>query len=212
MLRIDTLTFSDFQINTYIISGENKECYIVDPGCYYDLEKEKLKKFIQENKYIPKLIINTHGHIDHIFGDSFVKNEYNLKIAANKLDEPLMQSALLQAQLFGLDFNTIPKIDEYIDENSILELDNEKIKILFVPGHSPGSIALYSESSNFVIAGDVLFKSSIGRTDLMGGNYETIINSIKTKLLSLNDKVIVYPGHGQSTTIGIEKRTNPFLI
>lgn len=212
MINIKSFTFSDFQINTYILYNEKNDCIIIDPGCYYEREKQQLKLFIENNKLQPILIFNTHCHVDHILGNTFVKNLYHIPIAAHHDDEPLIVRAKEQAIMFGFNLDSVPKIDNYLDEGQYIELGDEKLKLLHVPGHSPGSLVIYNEVNNFIIAGDVLFKGSIGRTDLPGGNHELLIKNLHEKLLVLNEDSKVYCGHGPETTIGAEKRTNPFLI
>ena len=205
MLNIHSFSFNDFQINTFVISNEENECIIVDPGCYYDAEKVQLKDFIDNNNLIPKFIINTHCHIDHILGNSYIKSTYNIPILAHKDEELLIKTAKEHGLIFGFNIEIPPPIDQYIENNEIIKLGDNTLKCYHVPGHSPGSIAFHSENDNFILAGDVLFNGSIGRTDLPGGSYETLINSIYTKLMVLNDDLIVYPGHRPSTTITKEK-------
>ena len=212
MIRINSFAFNDFQINTYVLFNDNNECIIIDPGCYYESEKEQLKSFITKNKLNPILLLNTHGHIDHILGNAYVKATYNIPIAAHADDEFLINSSRDHGTVFGLNAEPSPPIDKYVDESESIKFGNEELKVLHVPGHSPGSVAVFNKSSNLIIVGDVLFNGSIGRTDLPGGDYNTLINSIKTKLFTLDDKMVVHPGHGPSTTITIEKQTNPFLI
>lgn len=212
MLQTKTFIFNPFQENTILIIDDNsKETIIIDPGCYNENEENGLKDFITEKGLNVIRLINTHCHIDHVLGDDFIKNLYNVEIEAHKLEEPLINGAKEHGEVFGLHIDKAPKIDKYISENDIVKLGDEEIKILHVPGHSPGSIVLYSEKSKFLIAGDVLFNGSIGRTDLPGGDYNTLINGIKSKLLVLNDDIIVFSGHGENTTIGKERTTNPFL-
>ncbi|MEZ5017199.1 MAG: MBL fold metallo-hydrolase [Flavipsychrobacter sp.] len=211
MLSLQSFTFNPFQENTYIIHNEEKHCWIVDPGMYNAAECAILSKYINDTDLIPQAIINTHAHIDHIFGVDYVKETYNIPFGIHKLEQPVLDSAAGSAAVFGLDFKTAPKPDFYISDIPNYQLDNESIEIRLAPGHSPGSIIFYSAADNWLIGGDVLFAGSIGRTDLPGGSYDTLINSIKNQLYTLPDDVIVHSGHGPATQIGIEKRTNPFV-
>ena len=211
-MKIHRFIFSPFQENTYVIWDETtKESCIVDPGCYSDQEEEEFKDFITSNKLKLKYLINTHCHIDHIFGNSFVKNEFNPIFLVPEDDVPLLDMAIAQGKQFGIKVKPSPVPDEFIKESETLNLGNIEMKFLFTPGHTPGEYSIYFPSENICITGDVLFKTSIGRTDLWGGDFEILLNSIKTKLLTLPDDTIIYPGHGDSSTIGQEKTHNSFL-
>jgi len=211
-MKIKIFVFSPFQENTFVIWDEvtNKSC-IIDPGCYSTSEEEELKNFITSNKLTVKYLINTHCHIDHIFGNSFVKNEFNPKFLAPKEDVPLLEMAIEQGKQFGIKVKPSPLPDDFIEESQPIRLGDVELKFLFTPGHTPGEYCIYIPSESICITGDVLFKESIGRTDLWRGNFETLINSIKTKLLILPDETAIYPGHGGSSTIGYEKEHNSFL-
>jgi hydroxyacylglutathione hydrolase len=211
MTHIETFVFNPFQENTYLLYDETKECILIDPGCYTPEEKETLTGFINNNQLKLIKVVNTHCHIDHILGISFVVDQFGIPFEAGKEDEFLLVNAVEYGKMFGLDIENPPVISRYLVEGEELRFGNTSLKLLNVPGHSPGSFALYSEKDGFVITGDVLFSGSIGRTDLPGGDYETLISSIKSKLLPMEDEIIVYPGHGPATSIGMERRTNPFL-
>jgi glyoxylase-like metal-dependent hydrolase (beta-lactamase superfamily II) len=211
MITIKSFVFNPFQENTFVLSDSTNNAIIVDPGCYTDNEKALLKSYVSQNQLKPVKLVNTHCHIDHVVGINFVKNEFNIPFYANESEEKLLQSAPEQAQVFGFDIDEPPAIDYSIDEGDVIEFGNSKLTVLHVPGHSTGSVALYSEKEQFIIVGDVLFDGSIGRTDLPGGDYATIIKSIKNKLMVLPHEVVVYPGHGPSTTLKKEHDTNPFL-
>jgi len=211
MVKVSTLAYNDFQINTYILIAENNECIIIDPGCYYEQEKDHLKNYIEENNLKPILLLNTHCHVDHVLGNGFVKEVFDIKLKAHKEEGLLYKHAYEQGQLFGFEVNKLPPIDEYLDEKNKIVFDNTELSIIHVPGHSPGSIAFLNKRDNFIIVGDVLFNGSIGRTDLMMGDYDTLIDSIQKNLMVLDENMKVYPGHGPYTTIGKEKQTNPFL-
>lgn len=213
MLSLQSFTFNAFQENTYVIYNEKKQCLIVDPGMYASEEVSQFCKYIDDNKLKPEAIINTHAHLDHIFGVNALKAEYNIPFCIHKADLPVLNGAAGSAMLFGFSrFKDIPKADEYIADSIMYQLGDDEVKILFVPGHSPGSIAFYYAQDNWVISGDALFNGSIGRTDLPGGNHNQLLDSIKDKLFTLPEETVVHSGHGPTTQIGIEKATNPFLI
>ncbi len=211
MINIKTFVFNAFQENTFILYDDTNDCVIIDAGCSTENEEMQLKNFITENKLTPKLLINTHCHIDHILGNSFVTNEYNVKNLAHKDDLFFIEKAKEIAITYGLELNEPSLPDNIIDKEGELSFGNSTLKILHVPGHSPGSIALYNDENKFVIVGDVLFNGGIGRTDLPGGDYNVLMRSINKKLFVLNDDVVVFPGHGSTTTILKEKTENPFL-
>lgn len=210
-LQIHTFVFNPVQENTYVIWDESGECAIVDPGCLNDKEFEKLDGFIQAKNLKPVKLINTHGHFDHIFGVEKCRAAYNLKWEAHCGDNAWIEGAQAKAALFGLMVQPVSLPDVELNEGETVSFGNTTLKIFHVPGHSPGSICFYDEKSQIVITGDVLFNGSIGRTDLDGGNYETLIAGIKAKLLTLPIDVLAYPGHGPATTIGDEKARNPYL-
>jgi glyoxylase-like metal-dependent hydrolase (beta-lactamase superfamily II) len=212
-MKVSRFTFNMFGVNTYILWDDiSREALIVDPGMINEKEQKEIKAFLDANNLNLKHLINTHMHIDHAFGISYVKENYNLKLECNLEDQFLAQRLKEQANMFGL---PIPmsdlQIDKDLKDGEKIQLGDEHISILHVPGHSPGSVVLYAPQSNFIISGDVLFNTSIGRTDLPGGNYAQLINAINNKLMTLPDDVIVYPGHGPETSIGYEKQNNPYL-
>lgn len=212
-MKVKGFTFNPFLENTYIIWDEtSRECAIIDPGMSDPKEEEELKSFVKNNSLNVEYLINTHCHVDHILGVAFVKEEYNPVYLIPEKDLLLFENAETQGQMFGVAVNKLPKPDKFLSENENIIFGNESISNLFTPGHSPGEFSLYAEESNFCITGDVLFKESIGRTDLLGGDYETLINSIRSKLFTLPDEVVIYPGHGDDSTIGYEKLHNPFLV
>lgn len=211
-MQIQVFTFNQFFENTIIVFDKTKECVIIDPGCYTISEKDTLQKYISINNLVPVKLINTHCHIDHILGNNFIAKTYDLELEMNANDMELIKSSNEIAQLYGFtDYEMSPLPKKFLNEGDTLEFGNSQFKILFTPGHAPGHISLYSEKDGLLISGDVLFNNSIGRTDLPGGNYDLLIESIKNKILTLNDNTIVYCGHGPSTTIGNERLNNPFL-
>lgn len=212
MLKIERFVFSVFAENTYVIWDETSlEAAIVDPGCNNFDEENILKKFIESKNLTVKYLLITHCHIDHIFGCKFVKDSFNCEMLVPQKDEYLIDLMVDVAKGYGVDFKPSPKADGYLTEETPIKLGQEDIKILSTPGHSPGEVCLYSNDANICITGDVLFKESIGRTDLWEGNLDTLLDSIKNKLLFLPDETVIYPGHGEASTIGDEKMFNPFL-
>ena len=211
MISIHSFTFNPIQQNMYVLFDETKECVIIDPGCYDDTERGILAKFISDNQLKPVKLLNTHCHLDHIFGNGFAAEKYKLKLEINKNDQPILDAFKMSCDLYGMNCDPSPQPSVYLEEGDIITFGNSKLEILFTPGHSPGSITFYNREQKFMIAGDVLFYGSIGRTDLPGGSHETLINNIKTKLFPLGDDFKVFSGHGQMTTIGAEREHNPFL-
>jgi len=211
MIKIQSFTFNPFQENTYIAYDETNECIIVDPGCYDENENTVLKNFIIQNNLNPVALINTHCHLDHIFGNKFVADTYNLSPQMNKQDLPMLKYAPLAANKYGLHLNELPVVGTFLEEDDIIEFGSSKFEILFTPGHAPGHICLVNKKENVILSADVLFHLSIGRTDLPLADHKTLLNSIKKKLFTLNDAMVVYPGHGPKTSIGFEKANNPFL-
>jgi hydroxyacylglutathione hydrolase len=212
MIDVKTFTFNMFQVNSFVMSDETGECIIVDPGCYIPAEKEKLKNYIAKNQLSPVILINTHCHVDHILGNKFVFEEYGKKPLIHKEEHVILASANEYSKFLNLPAPGSPEPDHFIEDNEIISFGNSTVKVIFTPGHSPGHISLYSEEDKFIICGDVLFDGSIGRTDLPGGDYLTLIKSIKTRILTLGDDIKVYSGHGEPTITGKERKTNPFLI
>ena len=211
-MTIKTFTFNPVQENTYLVYDETNEAVIIDAGCVTDTEKQALKKFIEDNGLTLKRVLNTHLHFDHQFGNKFLSDTYGIKPEACKEDEYLLDDVVAHVRSFGLDVKEEAQaIGEYIIENQEIKFGISAFIALHVPGHSPGSMAFYSEKDGVLFAGDVLFRGSIGRTDLPKGDYATLIRSITNKLLPLPDSTVVYSGHGPSTTIGFEKKNNPFL-
>lgn len=212
-MNIKVFEFNPIAVNTYVLYDETGECVIIDAACFFPNEQQELLSFINNNKLAVKHLLNTHLHFDHVFGVNFMEEQFDVKMKAHKADEFLLASMQQQMAMFGFPANGkyIPTMGEYIDENDIIEFGNQKLSIMSVPGHSPGSIVFYNKKENLVISGDVLFNGSIGRTDLPQGDYNLLIDGIKTKLLVLPEDTVVYPGHGPSTTIKGEKQMNPFL-
>jgi len=211
MIDIKIFTFNSFQVNTYLLSDSTSDCIIIDPACYEPAEKEELSAYIAEHSLNPALHLNTHCHIDHVLGLFHVKKRYDVPFWAHEGEDRLLEKGHIMGQVFGLDSDPLPLPDKHITEGEIIRFGNSELKALHVPGHSEGSLAFYSAECGFVITGDALFAGSIGRTDLPGGNYDLLIESIRDKLFRLPDETTVYPGHGEHSTIGKEKSSNPFF-
>jgi len=211
MFQIKVFTFNPVQENTYILYNEQNECIIIDPGCYFDAEKEELKSFISLHKLQPKILLNTHCHLDHVFGNKFIAEEYNLTLNTHLLEKEILQMAPASGLMFNLPFDNYQGEAIYLKEGDVVSLGNDKLEVIHAPGHSPGSICFYCEKQHFIIGGDVLFQRSIGRTDLPYGDQEELLRNIKGKLFKLPADVQVYPGHGNATTIGYEIKENPYL-
>ena len=211
MIQAHFFTFNPCQENIYHLFDESKDCVIIDPGFYDNSERAILSDFITKNGLKPVKLLNTHCHLDHVFGNGYTAKRYDLKLEINKHDQPVLDAFEKSATLYGMNYDPSPQPSVYLEEGDIISFGNSKLEILFTPGHSPGSITFYNSEEKFMIAGDVLFYRSIGRTDLPGGNFETLIHNIKTKLFPLGDDFKVYSGHGQPTTIGFERKKNQCL-
>ncbi|MET0637264.1 MAG: MBL fold metallo-hydrolase [Chitinophagaceae bacterium] len=211
MLSLQAFTFSPIQENTYLIYNDRKECCIIDPGCYFPEEREELKTAIEKTGLTPVLLLNTHCHLDHVFGNKFVFDTWGLLPHIHELEKPMLEMAGISGDLWQLPFENYKGELVYLREGSPVILGDDLLKILFTPGHSPGSVSFYYPAGGFVIAGDVLFNGSVGRTDLPGADHSTLLNSIREQLYTLPDTTTVWPGHGPATTIGHEKKNNPFI-
>jgi hydroxyacylglutathione hydrolase len=211
MIQIASFTFSPFQENTYVLYDETKECAIIDPGCYDDRERQELSDFIVEKELKPVRLLNTHCHIDHVFGNAYVSRKYGLGLEAHKDDLFLLRALLQTARMYQVNAEESPEPSVFLDEGQQVRFGNTVLDILHTPGHSPGSITFYNKEQKIAIVGDVLFRLSIGRTDLPKGDFNTLISSIKNKLFPLGDDMNVFAGHMEPTTIGYERKNNPFL-
>ncbi len=210
-MKVHTFTFSSWQENTYILYDDTKECIIIDPGCNSEHERMQLVNYLEEHNLTPVKLVNTHCHIDHVLGNKFVSEKYGLELTSHKGEQVMLDNMVQVATMYNTDYEPGPNIKQFLDEGDLLTFGKTELAVYFTPGHSPASISFYHAPSKQLIAGDVLFLGSIGRTDLPGGNMETLLSSIRTKFFPLPDDVIVYSGHGPTTTIGAEKRSNPFL-
>jgi len=211
MLTVQPFTFNPVQENTYVVYNEKRHCCIIDPGCYFASEEQELTDFIRQNELEPVYLLNTHCHLDHIFGNRYVQKTFGLVLHLSKLEREVLEYGPVSGKLWQLPFDNYDGALVFIDEGEVIWIDNDELNILFTPGHSPGSLSFYSRENKFVISGDVLFQGSVGRTDLPGGDFNLLEESIKTKLYTLPTDTIVHPGHGESTTIGDEMKSNPFV-
>lgn len=210
-IRIKKFMFNPFQENTYVVYNEKKQAFIFDPGCSNPEEERILFEFIDQNELLPEILINTHCHIDHVLGNHAVKERYNIPFLAPDGEQVVLKAATVLAQMYQIPYQPSPDPDEWIDTSHNLSLDGEEWELIFAPGHSPASIVFYLPAENIAIAGDVLFRDSIGRTDLPGGNHQQLLKNIREKLYVLPEETTIYPGHGPETTIGYEKVNNPFV-
>ena len=211
MIQIRTFTFSPFQENTYILYDESKQALIIDAGCSNRQEQAEVRDFLENNELKASKLLNTHAHIDHVLGNKFIYDEYGLKTHMSAKEMPVFKAAEQTAQMYGLPYDHCDEIEEYIEEGDQIQWGNSSLDTLWVPGHSPGHLVFYHPKQNFMIGGDVLFRGSIGRTDLPGGDHQTLLNMIQEKVFSLDEEMKVYSGHGEPTTVGYEKRFNPFF-
>ena len=212
MIQIAKFTFNPFQENTYILHDETKECVIIDPGCQSKAEQEKLSAFIEREGLKPVLLLNTHAHVDHVFGNYFVHKKYQLELGLHQLDLPTLQLVPRACMMYGIqDFELSPEPGYYLEEGKNIIFGNSELEVFFTPGHAPVHVVFYSSADGFVINGDVLFEGSYGRTDLPGGDFDTLKKSITEKMFTLPEETVVFSGHGGETTIGREKNSNPIL-
>lgn len=211
MIEIQEFVFNPFQENTFILFDETKECIIIDPGCSTNQEGETIKSFLKDRELDLVKMVFTHGHLDHVCGAAFIHDEFGLFPQCHSLDQDLLEQVVAQGRSYGFELQAPPTPGKFLDEGDHIGFGNSSLKVLHTPGHSRGHIVLHNEAQKFLITGDVLFYGSIGRTDLHGGDYDTLIRSIQNKILPLADETKVYSGHGPSTTVGIEKLSNPYL-
>lgn len=212
MITIKTFVFNSFQENTYVLSDETNSCIIIDPGIISDDEEKELTEYISSHKLIPEALVNTHCHVDHVLGCNKIIKLFNIPFSAHESEQVIIEGAKPFAEFFGMSIEQPPQPDKIISEKDKIRFGNSELEIIHLPGHSPGSLVFYSKKDKFAITGDVLFRGSIGRTDLPGGNYGLLIEGIKSKLLTLPRETTIYPGHGPNSTIGYEYDTNPFLL
>jgi hydroxyacylglutathione hydrolase len=211
MLTLKVFTFSPIRENTYVLFNEQRQAIIIDPGCYFSAEEEMLNNYIQTEGLQPTLLLNTHCHLDHVFGNRWVHQTYGLELHIHAGEKIVLEKAPISGQNWGLPFTNYDGPLHFLKEGDRIALGSDELLVIETPGHSPASICFYCEAQQILIAGDVLFRESIGRTDLPGASHEVLLNSIREKLWKLPDSVAVYPGHGMPTSIGYEKINNPHL-
>lgn len=211
MLQIEVMPFNPFQTNTYILYDETGKCVIIDPSCYEKEEEKKLSAFIEQKKLKPVAILYTHCHIDHMLGNNYVAKKYRIKPFTHKDSLLFLENSRTYAKSFGFEIDKPVMPESFLEDGDIVKFGNQQLRAIHAPGHAAGSLCYYHEESGSLVVGDVLFQNSIGRTDLPTGDHDTLIKSILQSLMTLPEDVTVYPGHGPSTNIGYEKKTNPFL-
>jgi hydroxyacylglutathione hydrolase len=211
MLQIKTFTFNPYQENTYVLYDEHRNCAIIDPGMYGPADEKLLTDFIEQHDLIPQILLNTHCHIDHVLGNRFIFDQYGLYPQFHEGELSVLVEVQNYAPQMGFRYEISPIGDTFLGEEGIIKIGNDELKLIFAPGHSPAHLCFYHEKQQFLIGGDVLFKNSIGRTDLPGGNHELLLKNIKEKIYTLPNEVTVYPGHGPTTTVGSEKVSNPYI-
>jgi len=211
MLSIETLVFNSFQVNTYLIRNEKGDCMIIDPAFYSPDEIKSFDHYINSKGLTVIGQLNTHCHVDHVLGVKHMQTSYKCQLRAHPDELSLLNTAPLMGEMYGLQLEAFSGIDKPIGDGEIIAVGEDSLRAILVPGHSPGSLSFYSAEADFVVTGDALFQGSIGRTDLPGGDYDTLISSIQNRLLTLPPGTTVYPGHGDPTTVGEEALSNPFL-
>lgn len=212
MTHVHTFTFGPFEENTYLIADDSGECILIDPGCFEVAEKQQLQRFIAEKGLRPVRLINTHAHLDHVFGVPFATHTWNLGLEIHAAEQPVLERFERTCQMYGIPFSEkMPAASRFVATGETIAFGQTALKVLFTPGHSPGSISLYCAAEGFVVAGDVLFYGSIGRTDFPGSNFETLRQSIHEQIFTLPPETLVYAGHGPTTTVRHERETNPYV-
>lgn len=211
MLKIHKLTFNPYQENTYIVADETGECAIIDPGCANDKERTKLQQTIEANGLQVVKLLNTHCHIDHFPGNKFVCDTYGVLPEFHETELAVMYEALKYQTFFGFRLDPSPEPQHFLSDGDVVQIGNTRFNVIFTPGHSPGSISFYNEAARTIISGDVLFQGSVGRYDIPGADGEVLFETLKNKMMVLPDDVKVYSGHGPETSVGAERRSNPFL-
>jgi hydroxyacylglutathione hydrolase len=211
MLTVKSFTFNPVQENTYILYNEKGECCIIDPGCYFPSERDELKTGIEKTGLTPIMLLNTHCHLDHVFGNRFVHETWGLPLHLHPQEKALLDFAPQSGLMWQLPFDNYDGPLVYLEPGKNITIGDDELEVRFTPGHSPGSVSFYHEAGGFIIGGDVLFNGSIGRTDLPGGDFSTLVNSIQTQFFTLPDDTKVYSGHGPITTVGFEKMNNAFV-
>lgn len=210
-MKVKKFTFNPIQENMYVVYDNSHECLIIDPGCYFQHEREELKSFIAEQGLNPVKLLNTHCHLDHMCGNAYVAREWNLKLEANLLDAYNLDRSIEAGLMYNMPVEPSPEIQVDLKEGDKIRFGNNELKVLFTPGHTTGGISFYSDHHMILISGDLIFRESVGRTDLPGGDYDTLIETIRSKVFTLPENAVIMSGHGENTTVGYEKAHNPFF-
>ena len=211
MVNVTKFVFNTFMVNGYLLYDESRECILVDAACYETAEQDELREFISINQLKPVRNLNTHCHIDHVLGNDFIARIYGIFPEYHKNSVPFFQTVREIGASFGYPITQVPEPKRFLEDEELVRWGGSELKVLFTPGHAEGSVCFYSEAQEFVITGDVLFRDTIGRTDLPTGDFDQLMRSIKTRLFTLPGNTVVYPGHGPDTTIGYEMENNPFI-
>ena len=213
MVQLKKFIFNPLQVNCWLLYDDDGEGILIDPSCQFQDEIDELRTFIDENKIRLRVMVNTHGHFDHLFGAGRIKELYNPEFLIHPEDERFLEFAGEQAGAFGFRLDRpVPRPDRFLEDGLVIGAGNVKLQVIHVPGHSRGGVALYEKARGWLFTGDTLFAGGIGRTDLPGGDYDQIMASINTRLLVLGDDIRIFPGHGGDSTIGEERQSNPFLV
>ena len=212
-MKIKQFTFNLLKENCYVAFDEDThDCAIIDPGCYYPEEKEKLSSFLKNENLVPDKILLTHGHLDHLFGAQYLTEEFPLaKVYAHRNDQGFIDHVAEQGRMFGIDIEQTAPISHYVAEGELISIGKTKLHVICTPGHSPGGVCYYCEEKNVLFSGDTIFLESVGRTDLYGGSDEILYNSLHSKIFTLPGDTTIYPGHGPATSVGYEKHSNPYI-
>jgi len=210
-MEIKTFHFNPLMVNTYILSDETGEAVIVDPGNCQSYEDQQILDYVSAKNLTIKYIINTHPHLDHIAGNPWCKAKYHADVLMHDGGMKEYNRAFAYAAVFGFEVDKMPDPDRYLQEGDEITFGNQKLSVRYTPGHCTGSVSLYSAESKVVFTGDLIFEQSVGRSDLPTGNAEELLESIREKILTLPDEVTILSGHGDPTTVGRERRSNPYI-
>jgi len=211
MMTIQVFCFNAFQENTYVLYNEKKEAIIVDPGCYSRIEEKILTDFIAAHELTPTLLLNTHCHLDHVFGNNFIHDTYGLPAILHANEQIILDRLPDAAAKYGIEVEAYRGRIQYVEDQAMIAFGKDAFKVLLTPGHSPGSICFYHEKQDFILGGDLIFKDSVGRTDFPGCNPQDLIKSIRDQILPLPDTLSIYSGHGPVTQLGRERKMNPYI-
>jgi len=210
-MNFKVFVFNSFQVNMMVCSNETRECVFIDAACQTPGEQQELLNYVQQHELIPKALINTHGHIDHVIGNEFVTSTWNIPFYIHRDDLQLLGQVPCYAEMFGFGSPKLPEPAGFLNDNDVFRFGTTEFQVIHIPGHSAGGVAFYARKEGILFAGDVLFRGSVGRSDLPGGDHNLLIQSIRDRLFVLPGATIVWPGHGPSTTIEYEQQTNPYL-